>query len=237
MVPLDCYGSISIVFASHIVQPPLFKMLRMLSCLVIKITWFFYLHSTLLWSLNFGTISVLCACYSRLHRYLFKKKISSNTCFCRLMLSSYSSTWTELVTPGESKLDYYQDQLHLKYQPVTVASQNISQWVPFYLYVPFCTLFYVCTILSAIISHELTAIHVQVFMGLLFANWHLSHALPSYPTVPLICPMSYVQCIPDLLSMRNNSRSIFSFGTTTLYFMMRTLYNVTNSRRCHYLLI
>ena len=151
MVPLDCYGSISIVFAWHIVQPPLFKMLRMLSCLVIKITWFFYLHSTLLWSLNFGTISVLCACYSRLHRYLFKKKISSNTCFCRLMLS-YSSTWTELVTPGESKLDYYQDQLHLKYQPVTVASQNISQWVPFYLYVSFCTLFYVCTILSAILA-------------------------------------------------------------------------------------
>jgi len=144
---------------------------------------------------------------------------------------SYSSTWTELVTPGESKLDYYQDQLHLKYQPVTVASQNISQWVPFYLYVPFCTSFCVCTILFAIISHELTAIHVQVFMCLLFANWHLSHALPSYPTVPLICPMSYVQCKTDLLSMRNNSRSIFSFGTTTLYFMMRTLYNVNNSQR------
>jgi len=40
MVPLDCYGSISIVFASHIVQPPLFKMLRMLSCLIIMIAWF-----------------------------------------------------------------------------------------------------------------------------------------------------------------------------------------------------
>jgi len=82
-----------------------------------------------------------------------------------------------------------------------------------------------------------TAIHGQIFMCLLFANWHLSHALPSYPTVPLICQMSYVEFIPDLLSMRKNSRSIFSFGTTALYFIMRTLYNVTNSQRCQYLRI